>query len=391
MKILFLGYKEDETKLISFLRNKGHEVIHEDEKLTLKDFKKINPDYIISWGYRHLIKADVLNQYPRIINLHPSLLPWNRSAYSNFFSFWRNTPKGITIHYIDAGIDTGNILLQEDITNDKEFKNKKDLVDTYWYVREKMDNLFINNYEKLIKHKIKGHKPKGKGTINYVKDFEMLEKKFKKHKLWKGWNTKIKDLKQIKKDLTLNIAILGSTKGTDLEHIIKHKPKNVKIKLVISNKKSYILKRAKKHNIKNIYLNPKGLTKEEYDNKIMKLLEKEEIDLVLLIGYMKLIGKEFVKKWKNKIMNIHPSLLPAFAGGMDLNVHKAVLERGCKITGCSLIYIDEGADTGKIITQKCCPVDEKDTPETLKKKVQKLEGKALIEGIKTFKTKCGLN
>src|SRR3989338_11233066 len=147
----------------------------------------------------------------------------------------------------------------------------------------------------------------------------------------------------------LNIAVLGSTKGTDLQAVIddiESKKLAAKISFVLSNKKdSYILERAKKHNLNAIFLDPKAKTTLEYDDEITKLLESNKVDLILLIGYMKLMSHGFVDQWRNKVMNIHPSLLPAFAGGMDKNVHKAVLERGCKITGASLIFIDEGADT----------------------------------------------
>ena len=86
-------------------------------------------------------------------------------------------------------------------------------------------------------------------------------------------------------------------------------------------------------------------------------------------------------------MNIHPSLLPAFAGGMDKNVHAAILEHGCKVTGCTLHFVDEGADTGPIVVQKATKVEEDDTVDALKEKVQKLEGEALIEAIELFRDK----
>lgn len=186
----------------------------------------------------------------------------------------------------------------------------------------------------------------------------------------------------------LNIGILASTKGTDMQAIIdaiENKKLNAQIKVVISNKKdAYALERAKKHSLKAVFLDPKGKEKEAYDKEIDKILEEEKVNLILLIGYMKLISPWFVKKYENKIMNIHPSLLPAYAGGMDLNVHEEVLKRGCKITGASLIFIDEGADTGPIILQKAVNIDDKDTPETLKEKVQKEEQSILVEGIKLF-------
>lgn len=90
-------------------------------------------------------------------------------------------------------------------------------------------------------------------------------------------------------------------------------------------------------------------------------------------------------------MNIHPSLLPAFAGGMDLNVHRAVLASGTKETGCTIHFVDEGVDTGKIIVQNKCSVMDSDTPETLKSRVQALEGAAFIEAIKWFQSKQNAN
>jgi phosphoribosylglycinamide formyltransferase-1 len=188
----------------------------------------------------------------------------------------------------------------------------------------------------------------------------------------------------------LNIAVMGSTKGTDLQPIIdaieSGKLTDVKISVVISNKQdAFILERAKKHNLEAVFVDSKDKSREDFDNELDKILEEKNIDLVLLIGYMKIMSPGFVQKWLNKVMNIHPSLLPAFAGGMDLNVHEEVLKRGCKVSGCSLIFIDEGADTGPIIIQKVCEIENDETADTLKSKVQKLEGEALIEGIERFR------
>lgn len=188
----------------------------------------------------------------------------------------------------------------------------------------------------------------------------------------------------------MKIAVLGSTRGTDLQAIIDEiesgKLFGVEISLVLSNKKNaYILERARKHNLTAIFLDPKGKKRKDYDLEVTKLLEDYNIDLILLIGYMKLMTNEFVDKYRNRVMNIHPSLLPAFAGGMDLNVHEAVLKRGCKITGASLIFIDEGADTGPIISQRIVPVLEDDTLDTLKNKVQTIEQQLLIEAIGLFR------
>jgi len=186
----------------------------------------------------------------------------------------------------------------------------------------------------------------------------------------------------------IKLGILASTKGSDMQGIIEAieaKKLDAEIAVVISDKEdAYALERAKKYDLNAIFLDPKGKDKEEYDKEINNILEENGVELVLLIGYMKLISPWFVNKWLNKVMNIHPSLLPAYAGGMDLNVHEEVLKRGCKLTGPSLIFIDEGADTGPIILQKALPVEDNDTPETLKEKVQEAEVELLLEGIELF-------
>ncbi|MCD6443563.1 phosphoribosylglycinamide formyltransferase [Candidatus Bathyarchaeota archaeon] len=191
-------------------------------------------------------------------------------------------------------------------------------------------------------------------------------------------------------DRPLRIAVLGSTRGTDLQAVIdaiESGDLDAEVVCVISNRrKAYILERARKHGIEAIYISPKGLSREEYDRLVMKELEKRApIDLILLIGYMRILSNEFVRRYRWRIMNIHPSLLPAFAGGMDLDVHKAVLDYGVKVTGCTLHFVDEGVDTGPIILQKPVKVDEDDTPETLKSKVQKAEQEIILEAIKLFK------
>ncbi len=191
---------------------------------------------------------------------------------------------------------------------------------------------------------------------------------------------------------TLKIAVLGSTRGTDLQAVIdaiKSKElSDVEISVVISDKEdAYILKRARKHGIDAVFLDPRGKSREEYDREVDELLTEKEIDLVILIGYMKLMSAWFVQKWLNKVMNIHPSLLPKYAGGMDTNVHEEVLRNKDEVTGCSLIFIDEGADTGPVILQKEVVVEEDETVDSLKTKVQMAEGCALIEGIKLYRDK----
>ena len=187
----------------------------------------------------------------------------------------------------------------------------------------------------------------------------------------------------------MKIAILGSTRGTDMQAIIDElndRLHDVEIAFVLSNKRdAYILERAKNHTIKHIYLDGTNYSRENYDKLITMLLEQYTVKLIVLIGYMRLMSDSFVDRWCNKVMNIHPSLLPAYAGGMDRNVHDEVLKRGCKVTGASLIFIDKGADTGPIIDQRTCVVKSDDTVDTLKERVQGLEKEMIVDAIALYR------
>jgi phosphoribosylglycinamide formyltransferase-1 len=182
--------------------------------------------------------------------------------------------------------------------------------------------------------------------------------------------------------------VLGSTRGTDLQAIIdavESKSLEADIKIVIANKEdAYILERARNHGIPALHVSAKGKTREQFDSDVSLLLRAEKVDLILLIGYMRILSGEFVREWENRILNVHPSLLPAFAGGMDLNVHQAVIDAKVKQTGCTVHIVDEGVDSGHIVVQKPCDVLETDNADTLKAKVQHLEGIALIEAIQLF-------
>ncbi|MEW6295281.1 MAG: phosphoribosylglycinamide formyltransferase [Candidatus Diapherotrites archaeon] len=188
---------------------------------------------------------------------------------------------------------------------------------------------------------------------------------------------------------TLSIAVLASTRATDLTGImqaIKKKELNAQVKLLISDREDAgALEKAKAYGIPSLYLNPKDFpSKEAFDERIAEALEKEEIELVLLIGFMRFLSKEFVHKFENKIMNIHPSLLPAFAGGMDKNVHQAVLDSGVKVTGCTLHFATEDIDSGPIIMQKAVEISENESVDSLKEKVQEAEQRVLVKAIKLF-------
>ena len=186
----------------------------------------------------------------------------------------------------------------------------------------------------------------------------------------------------------LKIGVLASTRGTDLQAIIDEIEQgklDAEVSVVISDRPdAYALERARKHGIEAIFIDPKGKTREEFDREVMKILDEKQVDVVALIGYMRILSKEFVRKYRNRIMNVHPSLLPAFAGGMDKNVHKAVLDYGVKVTGCTIHFVDETVDGGPIILQAAVPVEEDDTVDTLKEKVQALEKKLYPEALRLF-------
>ena len=188
----------------------------------------------------------------------------------------------------------------------------------------------------------------------------------------------------------LKIGVLASTKGTDLQSIIEGiksgELRDVEISVVISNKPDvYALERARKEGIKSIFVDPAGKTREDFDKEVAGILDENEVELVVLIGYMRYLSSWFVNRYRDRIMNVHPSLLPAFAGGMDLNVHKAVLDHGVKVTGCTIHFVDEGADTGPIILQKVVEIDENDDTETLKKRVQAAEMELYPKAIGLFR------
>ena len=114
------------------------------------------------------------------------------------------------------------------------------------------------------------------------------------------------------------------------------------------------------------------------------VLKKHNVDLVLLIGFMRILSSTFCKTWAGKILNVHPSLLPKYAGGMDTNVHEEVLKNNDKETGCTIHLVTDKVDSGPIIIQKKCKVDSSDTINSLKSKVQSLEGEAFLEAIPMF-------
>ncbi|GAA0701336.1 phosphoribosylglycinamide formyltransferase [Paraclostridium ghonii] len=180
----------------------------------------------------------------------------------------------------------------------------------------------------------------------------------------------------------LKIAVLISGGGSNLQSIIDGCESgyiNGIVKLVISNKGSaYGLERAKKHNIKTYV--------ENEENKVISLLKEEDIDLIVLAGYLKIISPNFVEAFRNKIINIHPSLIPAFCGEgyYGKKVHESVIDYGAKLSGATVHFVDEGADTGPIIMQKSVEVKVDDTPNSLAERVLSVEHEILKESVKLY-------
>ena len=186
----------------------------------------------------------------------------------------------------------------------------------------------------------------------------------------------------------INIGVLGSTNGTDLQFIfnaIDEGKLDANVSVVISNKEdSYILKRAQAHNTQNVFISHKNKDREDFDSEMTMVLKEHGVELILLIGFMRILSSKFCNQWNGKILNVHPSLLPKYAGGMDTNVHEEVLKNNEKETGCTIHLVTDEVDKGPVVVQKKCLVDSDDTIESLKAKVQNLEGDAFLEAIPLF-------
>ena len=183
----------------------------------------------------------------------------------------------------------------------------------------------------------------------------------------------------------IKLGVIGSTNGTDLQVIldaIGSGKLNAEVSVVLSNQKNaYILERAKNHNVPVVFTSHKGKSRKEFDAELTAVLQEHGVNLVLLIGFMRILSAEFCRRWQDRLLNVHPSLLPKYAGGLDTNVHEEVLKNGDAETGCTIHFVTDEVDGGPILIQKECNVEAHDTVETLKTKVQKLEGEAFIEAI----------
>ena len=175
----------------------------------------------------------------------------------------------------------------------------------------------------------------------------------------------------------LKIAVCVSGGGTNLQAIIDAIENkvitNAEIKVVISNNKNaYALERAKNHNIEGICISPKDYeNRAKFNQAFLEKLDSYEVDLVVLAGFLVVIPEEMIAKYRNRIINVHPSLIPSFCGTgyYGLKVHEGALSRGVKVTGATVHFVDEGTDTGPIILQKAVEIEQGDTAEVLQRRV----------------------
>ena len=188
----------------------------------------------------------------------------------------------------------------------------------------------------------------------------------------------------------LNVVVLVSGGGTNLQAIIDAVENgtitNTKIAGVISNNKNaYALERAKKQGIPNCCISPKDYAnRATFNQKFLEKMDELNPDLIVLAGFLVVIPPEMIEKYRNRIINIHPSLIPSFCGTgyYGLKVHEAALARGVKVVGATVHFVDEGTDTGPIILQKAVEVEEGDTPEVLQRRVmEQAEWKILPKAI----------
>ena len=198
MKILFLGGNLSKS-IFDWLILIGEDAIYTEEKINIDFIKKINPDFMISYNYKYKISSDIIKfMNNKIINLHISYLPYNKGTYPNIWSFLENTPRGVTIHYIDEGVDTGDIILQKKVIFDED---KETLKSSYEILHREIQTLFKENWERIKKEQIKPKKQTG-GGLNTTKG----SSQFLNHSSEK--KVGIPQLKNLKKNITVGNLIM---------------------------------------------------------------------------------------------------------------------------------------------------------------------------------------
>lgn len=189
--------------------------------------------------------------------------------------------------------------------------------------------------------------------------------------------------------MSLKVGVLGSTRGTALQGVldaIAAGTLDAEVALVISDKPAApILQRATSHGVRALFLDPAGLAREDYDALVSQALRDAGVDVVLMIGYMRIVSAKLVDEWRGRLLNVHPSLLPAFGGLMNKRVHEAVLASGVAETGCTIHVVTEDVDNGPVVLQKRCAVLPGDTVESLKDRVQALEQAGFVEVLQNWR------
>ncbi|MCD4702737.1 MAG: phosphoribosylglycinamide formyltransferase [Methanosarcinaceae archaeon] len=187
--------------------------------------------------------------------------------------------------------------------------------------------------------------------------------------------------------MTTNIAVLVSGRGSNLQSIIDSVKigyiGDANIRVVVSDvSDAYALARARDHGIDAVFIDPSEHSdKHVFEENILRTLKEHDVDLVLLAGYMRILGKQIIREYRNRIMNIHPALLPSFRG---LHAQRQAFEYGVKVAGCTVHFVDEGMDTGPIVLQRCVPVIEDDTADTLADRILVQEHRIYPEAVKLF-------
>jgi phosphoribosylglycinamide formyltransferase-1 len=188
------------------------------------------------------------------------------------------------------------------------------------------------------------------------------------------------------------IAILISGRGSNMLNIIEacnNKKLYSSVSLVVSNRPNAVgLKVASKYKVRTEILDSNNLTKENFESLLDKILKKNNINLVCLAGFMKILSKDFVKKWPKMILNIHPSILPSFKG---LNAQRQAIENKAKYSGCTVHFVNEEMDSGEIIDQKIVSISTNDDVDSLSKKILMEEHKLYIKVLKELEKNCGKN
>ncbi len=183
--------------------------------------------------------------------------------------------------------------------------------------------------------------------------------------------------------MTFKVGVLASGRGTDFQSIVDAVERgdlDVEIAIMIcNNKDALVIERAKKHSIPWAYIDHRGKSREEFEEELVKELKARRVDLVVFAGFMRIVTTFFINHFRERIINIHPSLLPSFPG---THAQKDAVEWGSKVSGCTVHFVDESVDGGPIIFQKAVPVHPEDTPEDLSLRILEEEHKVLPYVIK---------